>query len=442
MVVNDVMQPEADRQPPFATRRWLVTLHGMQGTDAEALPSAVVALGQLMLGAPQKAAAPTAAVAAPFEWPNVTAAAEPLAMPAAVVPIAIEAEEPAPEPAAAQDAVVPLAAPAPDAAIQPEPLDTALPAEAAPVQDAIAPRATPAPDAAAPPEPLGAAMPVEAAPEAAPPEPSAPMTTVPVAPAAPAPIAQPEPAAPAPPSPVPAAPPSIATALARLVQSLGAPSQRPPEDQLFSNASELRRFLIELGIFGGELHSTPPGVPVIDAAIMHAMIRKFRPGTVLELGHGGASWVVRHALDANVSGRFISVGPEAPRGLNSVEWHDRRVTDLDAAFLNLRLTHGDMLVIHAAGEAEATHITTRLLPAIKPAIRVQFAGVHLPGAPPRDAPRAMHDAVAAWLPKEPRADWLAATAWHAQHNLRGLEAFLGRRLDMPGDGAWLQLRPG
>jgi hypothetical protein len=86
----------------------------------------------------------------------------------------------------------------------------------------------------------------------------------------------------------------------------------------------------------------------IDAELYYAMIRKYRPHLVIEVGSGHSTHFAMDALKRNGSGRMVSIDPKPRIGLpEGVEHTEARVEDIDAdVFKNLN--ENDILFIDSS----------------------------------------------------------------------------------------------
>ena len=128
--------------------------------------------------------------------------------------------------------------------------------------------------------------------------------------------------------------------------------------------------------------------PRLDAAAAYAMVRRFRPRRVVEVGSGHSTrFLARAAADGSTGTRLIAVDP-APRatlaGLE-IELLKMRVQEAgDAPFA--RLAAGDFLVIDSSHKMEPGSdvelLVERILPALPSGVYVHFHDIFLPDGYP------------------------------------------------------------
>ena len=232
-------------------------------------------------------------------------------------------------------------------------------------------------------------------------------------------------------------------------------------DHVFGQPDALRRFLIELAIhavdFNPPADSTDPhcfgwnngAFSYSDAMAYYAMIRRYRPRTVLELGCGTSTLIAREALRANGSGRLICVEPfpsPALRSLPGITLIQRRAQELEDDFLSPLLTDGDIVFIDTTHtvrhDSDCLHIYLRLLPALRSQAYVHVHDIHLPGTLPlammRDHQLFWNEQylLCAYLQDNPRVQTLYGSAWHMRHNAEGLAQFMRGQYAPGGASFW------
>lgn len=232
-------------------------------------------------------------------------------------------------------------------------------------------------------------------------------------------------------------------------------------DQMFCPPDALRRFLIELSIHATEFNppkdSSDPHrfawqndlFSYSDAMAYYAMIRRYRPRTVLELGCGASSLVALEALRANGSGRLICVDPlpgDMLRSLPGATLIERRAQQLEDDFLSRYLTDGDIVFIDTTHtvrhDSDCLHIYLRLLPALRSQAYVHVHDIHLPGTLPlemmRDHQLFWNEQylLCAYMQDNPRVSTLYGSAWHMRHNPDGLAQFMRGQYTPGGASFW------
>ncbi|HTD32936.1 MAG TPA: class I SAM-dependent methyltransferase, partial [Candidatus Elarobacter sp.] len=131
-------------------------------------------------------------------------------------------------------------------------------------------------------------------------------------------------------------------------------------DACFADHAYLRAFLAELVPYAREF--APPAQPASelefdwnnasfsysDAAVYYAMIRRFKPATIVELGSGSSTLIASLACERNGRGRVVAVEPYAgvpAARLPNVTVVARRAQDLEPAFFEDLLQDGDFLFV-------------------------------------------------------------------------------------------------
>lgn len=129
--------------------------------------------------------------------------------------------------------------------------------------------------------------------------------------------------------------------------------------------------------------------PRLDAAAAYAMVRRFCPPHIVEVGSGHSTrFLARAASDGSTGTRILAIDP-APRatlaGLG-IELLRMRVQDAgDAPFA--RLAKGDFLVIDSSHKmapgSDVELLVEKILPALPAGIYVHFHDIFLPGDYPQ-----------------------------------------------------------
>jgi hypothetical protein len=138
-----------------------------------------------------------------------------------------------------------------------------------------------------------------------------------------------------------------------------------------------------------------PGYGYIEAQCLHAVIRHFKPSTVVEVGSGVSSWCTLAALALNrqengFPGRLISIEPHPSdrlRGLPEIELIEKEVQRVPMeTFTSLR--EGDLLFIdssHTVKPAgDVNFLILEVLPRLQPGVIVHFHDIYFPYDYPRD----------------------------------------------------------
>ena len=129
--------------------------------------------------------------------------------------------------------------------------------------------------------------------------------------------------------------------------------------------------------------------PRLDAAAAYAMVRRYRPNRIVEVGSGHSTrFLSRAATDARLASKITAIDP-APRA---------SLAGLDIEFLRLevqraghapfaKLSAGDLLVIDSSHVlmpgTDVDFVVNRVLPALPAGVLVHFHDIFLPGDYPR-----------------------------------------------------------
>ena len=114
----------------------------------------------------------------------------------------------------------------------------------------------------------------------------------------------------------------------------------------------------------------------------HAMIRRFHPRTVIEVGSGWATRAALEAIRRNGTGRLLCIDPEPRHGLpRAVEYRRAFVERVELELFDT-LEANDILFIDSSHTAEeaAYHVQT-ILPRLKPGVYVHHHDIFYPYAP-------------------------------------------------------------
>jgi len=127
-----------------------------------------------------------------------------------------------------------------------------------------------------------------------------------------------------------------------------------------------------------------------DASLYYAILRRFRPRRVVEVGAGHSTKLAARALRDNGSGRILCIDPHAPRWLRrlgaDVEVIEKPVQQSpDSVFLGLEPS--DVLFIDGSHIAktgsDVNHLFLRILPRLPRGVLVQIHDICLPFEYPR-----------------------------------------------------------
>lgn len=126
-----------------------------------------------------------------------------------------------------------------------------------------------------------------------------------------------------------------------------------------------------------------PYFSLVDAGVMHALVRERRPPAVIEIGSGFSSRVLSSALLRNGSGRLVCVDPEPRAALEGLGAEVRRVgvETLPLSFFD-SLGSGSVLSIdssHRGGTgSDVTYLLLEVLPRLRPGVLVHVHDIYLP----------------------------------------------------------------
>lgn len=161
----------------------------------------------------------------------------------------------------------------------------------------------------------------------------------------------------------------------------------PLDARLDSRIAALAPFVDELltSIRDGESPYRPDNsfFGLADAAIAYAQIRRHRPETVVEVGSGFSSYVLRQALDRNDHGRLVSIDPQPRIEIAEVvdESIRARVESIAGAEIAERVGDGVLFIdsshVVATGN-DVTHLYLETLPRLAAGALVHVHDVYLP----------------------------------------------------------------
>lgn len=129
------------------------------------------------------------------------------------------------------------------------------------------------------------------------------------------------------------------------------------------------------------------------AALLHCMIREFKPGRIIEVGAGNSSKVINKAVGMNIAdGKnscYLSIDPYPHEFLGKLphltELIVQRVEDLDTTIFQ-QLDENDILFIDSSHQVvfgnDVTYLILEILPILKPGVFVHFHDINLPEAYP------------------------------------------------------------
>ena len=124
--------------------------------------------------------------------------------------------------------------------------------------------------------------------------------------------------------------------------------------------------------------------PRLDAAAAYALVRRDKPGSIVEIGSGHSTrFLARAVRDAGLAARIVAIDPAPRAALKSlpVEW---RAEAVQSAPLELfeGLRQGDILFVDSSHilmpGSDVDHVLNRILPGLKPGVAVHLHDIFLP----------------------------------------------------------------
>ena len=127
-----------------------------------------------------------------------------------------------------------------------------------------------------------------------------------------------------------------------------------------------------------------------DAALYYSLIRRFRPGQIIEIGAGHSTTLALRALQTNGAGRLLCIDPHAPPFLQSlsppIELRAQRVQDVPDSLFQ-ELSPSDILFIDGSHicktGSDVNHLFLRVLPTLPKGVFVHIHDICLPFEYPR-----------------------------------------------------------
>jgi predicted O-methyltransferase YrrM len=190
-----------------------------------------------------------------------------------------------------------------------------------------------------------------------------------------------------------------------------------------------------------------------DAALYYALIRRFRPRRIVEVGAGHSSKLALHALRENGAGEMLCIDPHPPAWLGSlagpITIRQELVQDTPMAVF-AALQPDDMLFIDnshiSKTGSDVNHLFLRVLPRLPPGLLVQIHDICLPYEYPRYWSEEWllywneQYVLAALLANNPKLEVLLGVYFVARRDAKALAPFLpGLPGVLPGGGSlWLR----
>ncbi len=238
-------------------------------------------------------------------------------------------------------------------------------------------------------------------------------------------------------------------------------------DEPFRDKAFLQKFLLELTEFSadfmplvkptrdGEFSWENTTFSYSDAMAYYAMIRRYRPKTIIEMGCGVSTLIASMACERNGVGRIIAIEPfPAPflRDTPRVDLVETRAQDLDESFVSQNLNDGDFFFIDTTHtvkhDSDCLHIYLRILPKINSNVYVHVHDIKLPESLSiqmmRDHQLFWNEQylLYAYMIDNPRTSVVYGSAYHHMTNPDLLKNFMHGRYPPGGASLWFsQLSP-
>jgi predicted O-methyltransferase YrrM len=140
-----------------------------------------------------------------------------------------------------------------------------------------------------------------------------------------------------------------------------------------------------------EFFVTNPWFGPFDAEVLYSALRTFRPATVMEVGSGFSTLLIRRAIsDGDLATRLLCIDP-MPRvdiRKQADEHVQRRVEELDPSELAHRLGANDILFIDSSHTVNAggdvPYLFLEVLPRLAPGVLVHIHDIFLPFDYPKE----------------------------------------------------------
>jgi predicted O-methyltransferase YrrM len=122
-----------------------------------------------------------------------------------------------------------------------------------------------------------------------------------------------------------------------------------------------------------------------DTEVLYVMLRMLQPGTIVEVGSGNSTKIMRQAiLDGELKTKLISIDPY-PRteidGLSDACFR-HRVEDVEASYLLTNLKAGDLLFIDSSHViktgSDVVYLLLEILPKLPPGVIIHIHDIFLP----------------------------------------------------------------
>ena len=191
----------------------------------------------------------------------------------------------------------------------------------------------------------------------------------------------------------------------------------------------------------------------IDPLVYYAMIRHFKPQTIVEVGSGHSTVLGAQTCRLNGSTRYVCIDPWPrdfiARGISGIEFIRSKVEDL-AVDLFEQLQPNDILFVDSSHvvrtASDVCYIILEVLPRLKPGVIVHFHDIFLPFEYPKewmvDLQRFWNEQylLQAYLAENSRVEILFANHFLSQTYPQEVRQAFPQALWMDGASLWLRKR--
>lgn len=166
-----------------------------------------------------------------------------------------------------------------------------------------------------------------------------------------------------------------------------------PKEHSFlpADVAHYARIIEELAVYGDEpgTHAPfdNPWYGGADGAILHAMIRRFKPARLVEIGSGFSTQIASAAVQINAAEGYpceiTCIDPEPRRSLEGIDvaWIERPVQAIPMGLFP-RLARNDMLFVDSSHvlkmQSDVLFLLSRVLPRAAPGVIVHFHDIFTP----------------------------------------------------------------
>lgn len=249
--------------------------------------------------------------------------------------------------------------------------------------------------------------------------------------------------------PAPAAPPPPAVDLSRagqLVDTAGVDWNAAGQESFVADVLAPSCTQAFLNLLITEPFRGNPFCSPLDAAVIFAIVNKFEPTRLMEVGSGFSTVAFRHALGVkNLPGELIAIDPE-PRTdiVELVDAHLKsRIEDVPVSDFQ-HLQDGELAFFDATHRgADSAYILREILPALNPGVFVGFHGVALPreyAAAELRAGWTEQHGLLEFLRKSGKAEIFYAGNWLRESHPEVLAKLPPALHDSPTSAIWFRIR--